>query len=71
MRVNFDKNRLYLSSHDFDLDVYKISTGSLTVSSISYRTGKLNVFLTTLNSVIEDNIFCFPAPGLPCLYNNI
>ena len=69
LNVNFDKNRLYLSSHDFDLNVHKISTGSLTVSSISYRIGKLNVLLTTLNSVTEDTIFCFPKNGIFYSFN--
>ena len=65
----FKKISNYLSSHDFDLNAHKISTGSFTVGSVYYRTGKLKVLLTTINSVTEDNIFCFPKTGVFYSFN--
>ena len=63
LNVVLDTGKLCCKVHEFNFNDHRISHGDLTVASINYRYGSLKVFLTSLNSVNENNFYCFPKEG--------
>ena len=63
LNVILNLGKLCCKVHEFNFDDHRISHGDLTVASINYISGSLKVFLVSLNSVNENNFYCFPKEG--------